>query len=202
MRSQCISRPLSTCSLPTMRDIVFALAGNHAGVAADAGLVVDHHAPLVELVIPGREHDTVGILDRLGFLKRGSDSVANFFPSPRVPFSSWTPFLCSALRACSCLIRLAVLRSIQSSSITGESSRACRSGDGSARWRPRRIFRILNIVNVHDRWRTMNVELGRRLAYTSTTRNILALFATHRCRNVRRPNHRDKPLWNYPHGPA
>ena len=51
MRIQCISRPRATCSLPTTGMLFSALAGDHAGVAADAGVEVDRHAPGVAVVL-------------------------------------------------------------------------------------------------------------------------------------------------------
>ena len=51
MRSQCISRPRTTCVLADDRDVVLGLAGDDARVAADAGVQVDRHAPRVALVL-------------------------------------------------------------------------------------------------------------------------------------------------------
>ena len=45
MRIQCISRPRAHLLLADHRDVVLGLAGDDAGVAADAGVQVDRHAP-------------------------------------------------------------------------------------------------------------------------------------------------------------
>ena len=50
MRIQCISRPRSTCSLPTTGDVVLGDAGRDARRAAGADRLVDGHAPRVALV--------------------------------------------------------------------------------------------------------------------------------------------------------
>ena len=44
-----LARVLRTPSLPTIGNVVLGLAGDHAGVAAGAGVQVDAHAPLVAL---------------------------------------------------------------------------------------------------------------------------------------------------------
>ena len=70
MRIQCISRPRSTWSLPTIGNVVLRLAGDDAGLAADAGVQVDRHAPLVQAVELRRRVERVAAGDVRGLLGR------------------------------------------------------------------------------------------------------------------------------------
>ena len=75
MRIQCISRPRVHLLLADDRDVVLRLAGDDAGTAADAGVQIDGHAPLVAVVgeflfalrIEGQWHEP---FVRLVFLRR------------------------------------------------------------------------------------------------------------------------------------
>ena len=53
MRIHCMMRPIFTCSRPTTGNIVLRIAAHNARIAADAGVQVDRHAPLV-LQLPRR----------------------------------------------------------------------------------------------------------------------------------------------------
>ena len=53
MRSQCISRPFSTCDLPTTGMLFSAMAGDDAAVATGADVLIDRHAPGVAFVLRG-----------------------------------------------------------------------------------------------------------------------------------------------------
>ena len=62
---------------PDNRDVVLGLTGNHAGVAADAGIQIDRHAPLVGTILNRKRPTKVGMfVERIspwssGGLERG-----------------------------------------------------------------------------------------------------------------------------------